>query len=199
MATFFQKLFSKDDIIDHDKITDQAILSFERSRFDTELFLIYTNRDLSNEKYLEYVKRSLAISKADKIRLGTEVDNLLSYISFFKETRVTSFFYKVETKGLENAVAMIPSFLLVPLIKNAFYYGYNTMNNYPVRIRIYLSNYTLKLEVSNRVNHHLENQEGNDEIRWFKARLQQQYPDGYTLLFNSNSNLFKATLILDLK
>lgn len=198
MAMFFQNLFSKAEVVDQEKISDQATLSFEKSRFDSTLFLALANQYPEEENYKLFVENSLNLSMNIPIDLATEVAILTNYALFSKVARKDTFFYTLETKGLADQQLKIFPFLLMPLVKNAFYYGYNTMDKYPVRIRLHIRDNTLQLEVSNRVNHYIGSQAENPELRWYKSRLHEHFPQGFNLLFNSNSNLFKATLILDL-
>lgn len=200
MKVFFQKFFQKEITVDQEKINDQARLSLENSQFDKELFLAVAKSLHIKEDFQAYMISLLQIAKQDKIDLSTEINNLKTYLKFFEASSTSSFFYKIELKGFDNArgdIAIAP-FILFPILKNALYGGYNTIERYPVRIRIQLMGDILKLEVSNRVNHHISNQEMTTEIRWFKARLEQLYPDKYTLLFNSNTSIFKANLLVNL-
>lgn len=200
MKVFFQKFFQKEITVDQEKINDQARFSLENSQFDKELFLAVAKSLHIKEDFQAYMISLLQIAKQDKIDLSTEINNLKTYLKFFEASSTSSFFYKIELKGFDNArgdIAIAP-FILFPILKNALYGGYNTIERYPVRIRIQLMGDILKLEVSNRVNHHISNQEMTTEIRWFKARLEQLYPDKYTLLFNSNTSIFKANLLVNL-
>lgn len=199
MVSFLEKIFKKEEVIDFEKIKDQARLSFEASQFDKNLFLqLSIKEDLLGE-YVDYLKTALALAPEEQIPVKEEMENLKQFISCFSLAHNHSSFYKFEIKGLEDigeSVQFSP-FLLFPLVRNAFYFGYNSMEKFPVRIRIHIQRNFLKMEVSNRVNHHLMNQESNEELDWFKMRLQLLFPEKHTLLFNSNSSLFKATMQLE--
>lgn len=198
MAKLFSKLFGKDQVVDREKIGDQLKLSFEASRFDQSLFLALSQKALLSESYLNFVAESLSASCDQKCALSAEINRLQDYVSFYKTAYSDSFNCKLESKGLEEGEMLeIESFILFPLIQNAFHLGYNSMEKYPVKIHIRLVASQLKIEVSNRVNHYLVNQEENDQMRWFKARLNEFYSEKYSLIFNSNSNIFKATLLLN--
>lgn len=201
MITFLKKLFQKEVAVDLEKISDQAKFSFEGCRLDKQLLTLAMGRGLVDDDYQAYLKAVLPLSATEAIAVNTEVTHLLEFVKQYKSLLGDSFFYKidVDVRSLEEGKGMgIYPFVLFPLVRNALYLGYNTVEKYPVRIRVKLIGEKLKLEVSNRVNHHLENQESNADLRWFKSRLEVYYADKYTLLFNSNSNLFKATLLLDL-
>lgn len=200
MISFFQKFFQKAETVDQDKIIDQVRLSFESSQFDKSLFLEMSLRNDFGDEYQHYLNHVLPLRIDQSIDLKQEIDNLEKYLFFIKSNKLNTHFFTLDIKGLneKGSIIQIAPFILFPIVQSAFYNGYNSMAKYPVRIRIHLIGATLKLEVSNRVNHHLINQELNDEIRWFKTRLQSMYADQFTLIFNSNSSLFKATLLLEL-
>ncbi|MEI5985155.1 MULTISPECIES: hypothetical protein [Sphingobacterium] len=86
--------------------------------------------------------------------------------------------------------------ITVPPIINALVNGYNSMKEHPVKIKFQCSSQHLQVEVSNRVNHYLEDQANNLEMMAFKDRLLIRYAENQQLFINSNSNLFKTTLIL---
>ncbi|MCI0922553.1 LytS family sensor histidine kinase [Sphingobacterium rhinopitheci] len=198
MGSFFQKLFPKEILVDQEKIDDQINLSFNSCQFDKSLFISTIESGNMSADYQDYLSLMLHLSLQKDINLDNEITNLCSYLQFFKIVNYDSFFYKIEIRGMDsdNDCPQVSPLILFPLVKNALYGGYNTMEKFPVRIRINLIGKTLKLEVSNRVNHYVENQELNQDLRWFKTRLEAQYADRYTLLFNSNTSIFKATLIL---
>lgn len=198
MAKLFQKLFAKQERVDLEKLADQAQLSFEKCRLDADLYLSMLNADKDNfEDYQQYLRNTLALHSYEETDLNDEIRNLISYVDFYKSSTKELIYCKVEDKTTFEKAIIYP-FILFPLIMNALRQGYNTMEKYPIRIRLRTVGSTLRLEVSNRVNHHLANQELSDEIRFFKSRLEVFYPERFDLLFNSNSNLFKATLLLKL-
>lgn len=201
MRSFLKKLFPQQVIVDQEKIDDQIRLSFGSCQFDKSLFLAIVESGDITPDYNFFSSSLLRLSLQQKIDLRTEVSNLNSYLQLYNNSKLDSFFYKFEVNGLDTIIDCpeVPPLILFPLIKNALYSGYNTMAKFPVRIRVQLIGNTLKLEVSNRSNHYVENQELNPDLRWFKTRLEQEYADRYTLLYNSNTSVFKATLILMLK
>jgi len=200
MTTFLKKLFAKEESVDVEKIQDQANFSFERCQLDKHLLSLVLSDPKSMDVYQDYMATVLLYVANEPIALKYEVDQLLKYVDLYSTMHSDSLYSKIETdlvEGESPAIKIYP-LLLFPLLRNAVMLGYNTIQKYPLRVRLKLRGTTLKMEVSNRVNHHLQNQEDNADMRWFKARLQLLYPDKYTLLFNSNSNLFKVTLLLQL-
>jgi len=200
MTTFLKKLFSKENVADIEKIQDQATFSFERCQVDKHLLSLAFAHQVHNNEYKDYMRTNMMYVVNQPIPVGQELRQLLRYVDLYTSLQADPLYSKIEADlaTIESKALNIQPLLLFPLVRNAFMLGYNTVEKYPLRVRLKLLGTTLQLEVSNRVNHHLQNQEDNADIRWFKARLQLLYPDKYTLLFNSNSNLFKVTLLLDL-
>jgi len=93
----------------------------------------------------------------------------------------------------------VNALLFLPLVQNALTNGYNTMPEHPIKIRLSSTTNQIKLEVSNHVNHYLKDQSDNDYINFLQDRLKFHYPDKHSLFINSNSMLFKAVMILDVR
>lgn len=201
MGKLFQKIFKKEEVLDVEKLKDQAELSFVQCRFDRDLYIALADVNHETLKFCDFVRDCMTLTSKTPILLDDEVERICSYITYFQLSREEVIHCKYECGVEKDRSLKIDPFILLPLIKNALCYGYNTMPNHPLRIRLVMSgSHKIKLEVSNRVNHNLIaiSQEDNDDIRLFKARLQLLYGDNYELYFNSNSNLFKATLIIDM-
>ena len=200
MITFFKKLLEKEEIVDIEKISDQASLSVMNSQYDKLLFGLFVGSEKLSEVFFGYFERCVRVEVDQVTVLSSEVEILQQYLELFKLAKSDSIFYKLNIKyeTEEAKTGIVWPFVLFPLVQNALYYGYNTMEKYPLKINIKITSSTLKLEVSNRVNHYVENQEVNDIVRLYKARLDTLYQGRYDLIFNSNSNLFKATLFLQL-
>lgn len=200
MITFFKKLLEKEEIVDIEKISDQASLSVMNSQYDKLLFGLFVGSEKLSEVFFGYFERCVRVEVDQVTVLSSEVEILQQYLELFKLAKSDSIFYKLNIKCETEEVktGIVWPFVLFPLVQNALYYGYNTMEKYPLKINIKITSSTLKLEVSNRVNHYVENQEVNDIVRLYKARLDTLYQGRYDLIFNSNSNLFKATLFLQL-
>ena len=197
MAGLFDKFFKKEEIVDVEKLSLAAQLSFLSIQKDTHLLAYELLEKLAYED--SFIQKALRIEQQEQLPIREELDLLALYISVYQKQKGDGFFIKADTK-LDPALELrIYPFVLFPLIQNAIVHGYNSMEKFPIRIRIKQLDNTLKLEVSNRVNHYLENQEENEIIKYFKSRLQLLYPEKHSLVINSNSNVFKSTLILNLK
>src|SRR5690606_24069816 len=108
---------------------------------------------------LEFLKRFLSINKS-------------IYPDYYIEKLIL----------IENNDSVVPVLITYPLIQNAIHYGYNSMEKYPVKIKLHVSKNRLRLEVSNRVNHYMASQRETKYLKYIEARLNIYYPNRYDLL-----------------
>ncbi|WP_164108070.1 MULTISPECIES: hypothetical protein [Sphingobacterium] len=199
MYKIITRFFHKEKSIDTTHLAAEARLSFEYSRADRKLLSVSLQQSTESPTELNLFMQE-ALSCADRGRISLDEECLLleKYVKLF-ETYVgseilVSFDFPVKPNDL-----LIPIFLLLPLVQNAFHYGYHAAKKYPVRIKGKIIADTLVLEVSNRVNHNITDQSQTELIQFFRSRLDYEYPNQYDLILNSNSHTFKATLRLKLE
>jgi len=193
--------FKKKQKIDSVAIAQQALWAVEDCKLDRHLLRLQLQESPTlNASYAAFLKHCLDIAPDATHTLADEVDLLKQYIACYANLQHTPIFVKT-TLAIHSDCnnIQIPVFMLFPLVQNALVGGYNVMEKFPLRIRLSADNYSLKLEVSNRVNHYVQSQADSIGIQHFKSRLQHTYTDRQELFFNSNSALFKATLMLKLK
>lgn len=195
MKNFISNLFNKKEDVDVEKMQLAADLSLFNSVVDTHLLALATSQNILGSLH-EYLSKVISADLNKDLNLSKEIDNLESYISAYKAVKGDDFHVNFQRNLAVNSMINIPAFLLFPLVQNALHHGYNSIEKYPVRIKLNNIGDRIKLEVSNRVNHHLQNQESTRLILNFKSRLALLYPDNHTLIINSNTMLFKATLII---
>lgn len=95
---------------------------------------------------------------------------------------------------------MVPPFLLLPLIENAFKHGANSQLSHPcVKIEIEIQENQLWLQVKNSFDqeYRKENSGGLGLLN-LKKRLDYYYKDKYLLVTDEEDNIFIATLKLPL-
>lgn len=187
-------MFSGERKVDSSRIGVESALSFRRSMFDERLVSACDHVKVL-DKMNEFLFLSAAREEFKMILLKEEVSLLYDYIELVQE----AFDIVIQvTENIEDEDLMLQPFILFPLIQNAVHYGYNTMDRYPLKMKLTVLGGTCQLEVSNRVNHYLDNQGGTSLIELFKQRLLHLYPESHSLILNSNSNTFKVTLVLKL-
>ncbi|GHE44881.1 LytS family sensor histidine kinase [Sphingobacterium griseoflavum] len=194
MGSFLDSIFGSKIELDLVKIDLEAKLCFHESRADSHLAnLVFTmlNKQRQQE-FLQYMGQLSQLSEEEKIPVSREIELLRQYIGFYQDALddqlYLQFDYQVE---LERDV---PAFILFPLVRNAITNGYNSMQKFPVKIKIRVYEKAMLMEVSNHVNHHIASQENNPYVDHYKSRLISCYADKYDLLFNSNSHTFKSNL-----
>lgn len=192
---FFRKFFDKTDKVDYSKLKLQSQISVQYAIADNYVIsLAAQQRRL--DILQNYLRNVSEIDADQKIEVLEEINNMEYLIEAYQSLVKENLFIKFQNNISDNISFLIQPFILFPIVQNALRYGYNTLEKYPLRIKIHLVNNTLKLEVSNRVNHNLENQAQNSIIENLKARLEIYYKQKYNLLINSNTNIFKVTLII---
>lgn len=176
-----------------------SALSFKQCQLDSKLAKLYfehkRNDQVATESFLNWQERAFQYAIADTIQIADEQENVLSYLNLWSILSPEKVHVKIDFQITHSDIEINP-FILLPLIQNALHNGYNSMSEHPVKIKLSGSVGSIKLEVSNRVNHYLSNQAENDYIQHFQERLKRQYPS-HNLFLNSNSNLFKAVLLIN--
>lgn len=198
MSSFLDRIFGSKLDVDLAKIESDALLSFQDCQFDPnliQLFFAAERSDVTIQHYLD-LQKSLAFLKEDQlISINAEIEILNKYINLYQELKAVDFYIQYKEKREDSTIQITPLSLL-PIIQNAIIHGYSSMEKYPIKINLLVYPNAVQLEVSNRVNHYIENQENTIIINRYKNRLLQHFPDRFSLLFNSNSNTFKGTLNL---
>ncbi len=176
----------------------KAELSFIKARELSDLRkLIKTNEQ--NEPLLkaffDLQNGAYSLSENIKWSVEEEVQFVEGILSLWNQANAESLEIKKQFMIHDPQLQIYP-LITVPPIINALVKGYNCMKEHPVKIKFQSSSQHLQVEVSNRVNHYLEDQANNPEMMAFKDRLMIRYAENQQLFINSNSNLFKTTLIL---
>lgn len=195
MKNFISNLFNKEQEVDIEKMQLAAELSVHSAMLDTQLIKLAVKQN-QLDSLQEYLSKMTAVNLVEDLELSKEIENIESYISAYQILAESNFYVKLHNNIAVNSSSVIAPFILFPLIQNAIIYGYNSLEKYPIRIKFNSVGDQIKLEVSNHVNHHLNNQESTSIISNLKARLSLLYPDKNELIINSNTMLFKATLII---
>ena len=183
-------------------LNSDAELSFLNAQTERELSKLYYNQTsldgLLKSKYQEYQQEILAISKNHTHSVEDESKLLLKFIDLYAGLSGPEHYHKVDF-DIEDPEAKIPALLLFPIVQNAMINGYNSMQNFPMKLKLKVKAQQLSLEVSNHVNHYLSNQGDDHRIKQVESRLFLEYAEDYSLFINSNSNLFKITLLIKLQ
>lgn len=194
MTKFIDRIFGTKVEVDLVRLALESRISFESAQVDKLLLRDYAIADRLND-LAAFQQDLLALNSESKWSLEQELNMLKQYVEFVQNVKGEDFFVQFNTKVVDQN-AQIQSLILFPLIQNAIKNGYASMEKFPIKIRISGSEGSLLLEVSNRVNHYVENQGEDELIQFYRKRLQWIYADKHELFVNSNSQTFKATLFL---
>ncbi len=199
---FWKKNDSNIKDLENRLMDSEAELSFIHSQLDPVLAnAVYQQSDINLDDkkcFNTYQATLLKIEFGSLWPIQQEIDCLGRYLQLYKKFVNSEIVYKSDF-NISDIDLNIPSLLLFPIVRNALQNGYHSKENYPVNIKLKIGGNNLHFEVSNRVNHYLGNQGENKIIQRLESRLNQLYVSDYNLFINSNSNLFKISLILHLK
>lgn len=197
MSGFLNKIFKKKQVVDMAQIERNAKASFELAQLDKKLLAEMLKDPDKYTEYLLFLSNELIIKEKETRSIDAEFDSIRRYLDAYIRSSEQQIYYK-DDYTCDDPSQELPAFILFPLIQNALYWGYNNYEKHPIRIRLRLSEGFLRLEVSNRVNHYIANQQDTVLIDCYKARLELLFGNRYTLIMNSNTNNFKATLMIQL-
>lgn len=182
-------------------LTAETELSFLKAQTEKKLSqLFYKHSEIPDSlsvKFRAYQADILSLNSESVWSIGAEVKLIQGFIELYSSLSESEIHYKVDF-DMEAPEEMIPALILLPIIQNCVINGYNSMENFPLKLRLKAKNHHLSLEISNRVNHYLLNQADDTRIKSLESRLFKEFGKDYSLFINSNSNLFKITLILNL-
>lgn len=194
MSKFMERIFGSKTEVDVVRMELQARLSFQLSQSDTSLLLSYAQANRLGE-LCDFQKEVGSCSMYTPWSVAKEVQMLQHYVAHMQAIHTEDFYLQFNAKVSDNPASIEP-LMLFPLIQNAVKNGYASMAKFPIKVRISVSEGGILLEVSNRVNHYVENQGEDELITYYRQRLQLFHPDRHELFVNSNSQTFKATLFL---
>lgn len=182
--------------------SSESKLSFLSSKFDAELIgEVFQNEDLSNENrhdFNDFLKQ-ISFLKEDQVwDINSEIELLKQYIELYQSLKKEGLNVKLDY-DISDSSLKLPCLILFPMVENAIKNGYNSMENHPLKIKLKTTEHILTFEVSNRVNHYLLNQASDLGLTQFENRLIKEFSGKYEFLVNSNSNLFKMTLLLKIQ
>lgn len=182
--------------------SSESKLSFLNSKFDADLIGdVFQNEGLSNENrkaFNDFLKQISSIKEDQVWDINSEIKILKQYIELYQSLKKEGLNVKVDFE-ISNSSLKLPCLILFPMVENAIKNGYNSMENYPLKIKLKTTEHILTFEVSNRVNHYLLNQASELGLNQFQSRLIKEFSGKYEFLVNSNSNLFKMTLLLKIQ
>lgn len=179
---------------------DKAKLSYINSQMDLELIrsclekIKVDPKDISFlQAFLDYQDIALQVDEINTVL--SEIDFMERYVSLFRQISAVDISI-VWTKKIEYPNLSVPRFILLPLVQNALWQGYHSIEKYPMKIKVSVFEKIISLDITNHVNHHIVDQKENDTMDHYQARLQYEFGDQHTLIINSNAHTFRSNLTL---
>ena len=133
--------------------------------------------------------------KNEFIGLNNEIEMLKDYINL-EAIRSDSLKIKLDFQENMNQSIMLPPFLLLPLVENAFKHGVRSqLDESCIRIKLFITEDYTQLEVINSFNNDYRGKNrGGFGLSNLQKRLNYYYSDTYTLETKENGHLFTAIL-----
>ncbi len=120
-----------------------------------------------------------------------------NYIQNFITLQKLRFDYEIPvqlTLEGDTTVHLIPPYLLIPFIENAFKHG--DFRNDPLKIMLIVSDNSLQFTISNRIGHQHKDEAGGIGLDNVKRRLELLYPGRHELETKTERGSFTAQLKL---
>lgn len=199
MSQFLKRFFSREQ--EQFLLNEYAAeLSFRYVQFDDKMGRELTSEQLKEEvdtQYLQFLHKVGALKESKYFTLKEEIELLKAYTSLYKMACPEVFIeetYKIEAEDLK-----IPPLVTLSLVQNALHYGYNTMVEFPLKIKVTNIRKRLLIDVINKVNPRLADQKNTEIIQYLESRLHNHFEENYTLIINGNSNTYRTHFSIQLE
>lgn len=196
MSTILQRILGRSTEGAREVLQWESRLSFDHAQVDRFLLknILQDTEDIARAR--TFLVDCLSLEYDAWIPMQQEIDRVQRYVEVLQYQKES--LYVSLSIDFKNSDLMVRPLLLLPLLQNAVQTTYFMSDTRPIKCKINEVNHVLQMEVSNRVNPYLQSQSETECMRFFRSRLAYCYQDRYELLINSNSNLFKVTLRLQL-
>lgn len=199
MSQFLKRFFSREQ--EQFLLNEySAELSFRYAQFDEKIGERLTQIPLKEEvgeQYLQFLQKLSGLKESKLFTLNEEIELLKDYVSLYKLAFPEVFVeetYTVETEDLK-----IPALITLSIVQNVFHHGYNTMPDFPVKIKVTNIRKRVLIDVVNKVNPRLTDQKNTEIMQCLEPRLYNHFEENYTLIINGNSNTYRTHLSLNLE
>lgn len=199
MSQFLKRFFSREQ--EQFLLNEYAAeLSFRYVQFDDKMGRQLTSEQLKEEvdtQYLQFLHKVGALKESKYFALKEEIELLKAYTSLYKMAFPEVFIeetYKIEAEDLK-----IPPLVTLSLVQNALHYGYNTMTEFPLKIKVTNIRKRLLIDIINKVNPRLADQKNTEIIQYLETRLHNHFEENYTLIINGNSNTYRTHFSIQLE
>lgn len=195
---FLKKIFKRKEK-ESPLIVLKSIQSFLMSKCDKNIPKKFLQiKDTTTELVdvlINYNEHIAKYEHSDYQMLIDEVELLKNYMNVYKLLFEDIYIeYRID---IGNSKLYVPALITIPLVQNAFEYGYNSLAEYPVKVVIKAEGKSLWIEVSNKSNIYLTDQKNTIIMDCFNHRLYEKFGDKFTFFMNGNSNIFKSYLKIE--
>ncbi len=153
------------------------------------------------EKLSGILRFSVEESQHEFTSIEREIKFLEQYLTLQKARLPERENISIRTNiSYDEEPAQIAPFLLIPFLENAFQYGISMDKNCFIDIDLNIENQQVFLKVSNTISpNHIAQKGMGTGIKNVQKRLDLQYRNKYKLLINSELNVYKVELYIDVR
>ena len=164
-------------------------------------FLIHKDSDRASEtviKLSDMLRYQIYDADTDHIEINKEVKHIRNYIEL-ERIRMGDRLQLTESYNVSNGTQLLPPFLLMPLIENAFKHS-SGRGKSVISIALHTNSELVQITVENSVPEQVDNKkkEGGLGISNLKRRLELQFKDKYSYTYGVVDNSYKAELVIKL-
>lgn len=165
-------------------------------------FLIHRDSDSASEtviKLSDMLRYQIYDADTDLIEIDKEVKHIRNYIEL-ERIRMGHRLQLAESYNIGDEAMLLPPFLLIPLIENAFKHS-SGRDKSVISISLSSDSETINLSVKNSLPKLSDGikKEGGLGISNLKRRLELQFKDKYSYTYGVYGNSYKAKLVIKLK
>ncbi|HLQ99703.1 MAG TPA: hypothetical protein VK102_04945 [Sphingobacterium sp.] len=174
-------------------------LSFRCVQFDERLAERITENGANGiqKEYFDFLHEISVLKESNYISLQQEMRLLKTYVHLYKISFPEIFIQdQYNTAGRD---VKIPPLITLTIVQNALYYGNNTLEDYPLKIKVSNIRKRLLIDVVNKVNPYLTDQRGTDIMQYLETRLHNHFGEEHTLIVNGNSNTYRSHFSVNLE
>ncbi|NBL65819.1 histidine kinase [Flavobacterium sp. NST-5] len=149
------------------------------------------------EKLSEIMRFTTYETQKEKIKIGSEISYIESFIALEKIRNNNPVFFKLQYE-IEDKNLLIPPYLLLPFVENCIKHGILDDAKNPVFFSVKSSKNTVIVATENKINNKLKDNQSGIGIENLKKRLAFYFPNNYKLEIISEGNIFKSYLQIQL-
>jgi two-component system, LytTR family, sensor kinase len=161
-----------------------------------------TNHDEANEMILQLsdlMRYQIESSKKNEVSIDDEIEFLENYIALEKKRSTDRIKVSFAVDKTDNLTLQIPPMLFIPFIENAYKHGISAEGESAINILLGVHEHGISFKIDNQIPVRKQivksTQTGLENI---KKRLDLLFPNKHQLLINTDNQLYKVQLTINI-